>query len=444
MMKPPGQSPSGAIWAIFALLCTALLAYLLAAVPAQAYTYAIQPAFNDVAPSSFGNIVDFVVTGVEGVPLGMSLYLKRQTGSTPSPISYRFESIERCPAASFLGESFSYPANCSTGWQDIYLENIPLAGDLTDACELFTVDFNATTEMVANDYYHFRIARTGGQVALSCGSETNPIPYSRPAFSSSGEMYDHFVTLSTNNDPSGFILNQQNEDNSIVINQPTYGSTTASTTFNYSVFFSIPLSFDFRPETIRTIEIADAVTGVVQFLSTTTVPANSIETVTVTGTTTLPAGSKTIRAYYSYTNGTPYSNVVESFFNVVDNSYLAATGFNTPREGAGALSQNDCDLYDLGCQFQRALLFVFYPSENSLDRFANIWQQLLYLKPFGYVTVTLDQLKGIDGQGAGAFDLGEIPFLASIFTPFQTLLSGILWGVFGLWFYSRRLAHLDL
>lgn len=252
-----------------------------------------------------------------------------------------------------------------------------------------------------------------------------------------------FSGLSTGSD-SSFILDQSYEPEYIQIIKPIYGTTTATTSIYTEIFYSTPLSLDFRPTTTKTYIISDAVNGAIEYVYKATTTAGSAETITINENLTLATGSKKIEAFYADLNGIPYSEIDTSYFHVVNNTYFEATGLLNPNDSSGILTQNDCVLYDIGCQFQRAILFTFYPSENALERFSNIWQTLSYLKPFGYLTVSIEQLESIDSNATAKFSLGEIPFQETIFDPFRDSLSSILWAVFAIYFFLFRLRNINI
>jgi len=230
----------------------------------------------------------------------------------------------------------------------------------------------------------------------------------------------------------------------ITIVEPAYGATTATTTFNVAVNFKTAFSFDFRPTTTRHFEIVDALTNAVQYSYSQTVPTNTGENLQINQSVTVPEGSKYIRAMYLDQNGGIYSEVAESFFNVATNTFYASTGLLTPTSPTNELTQIDCDTFDVGCQFQKAVTYLFYPDQNVLDKFRNLWQTIAEKKPFGYVTHTISQLSQLSTSGSGAFDLGTVPFMDSIFSPFRTLMASILWALFAIFFYKNRLIHLDI
>lgn len=230
----------------------------------------------------------------------------------------------------------------------------------------------------------------------------------------------------------------------IQIVSPTYGETTATTTYNVHIQYKIPLSLDPRPATIRHFEIVDALTGNVDYTYNVNIPANSIEDIDISRTITTVQGSKYLRAMYTTTSGVPYSEVAEIFFNVATNTYKMATGLDNPQDVPADMSQIDCETFDVGCQFQKAMMFLLYPSDTVLNRFSKIWESIATKKPFGYVTVTISELKNLNTTSVHAFDLGTVPFQNEIFTPLKNALGAILWAVFLIYFYQRRLKHLEI
>lgn len=228
----------------------------------------------------------------------------------------------------------------------------------------------------------------------------------------------------------------------INIISPEYGTTTGNNV-DISVTFRTPITIDLRPTTTRTVVIRDAVTLIEEWRDEQTLEANAGEYVTYDYSAYLNNGSKLIFAYYALENGTIYSETAQSFFNVNTNTYEIATGLTTPNS-TPTETQNDCSTFDVGCQFQKAIMFLFYPSQTILDKFGNLWQNISTKKPFGYVTVTIQQLTNLDTNSAHAFDIGEVPFQTAIFDPFKIAIGSILWAVYAIYFYQRRLKHIDI
>jgi hypothetical protein len=236
-----------------------------------------------------------------------------------------------------------------------------------------------------------------------------------------------------------------NENRWIVIDEPTYGTTTPSTTVSLSIRYNSQPGFDYLvlPPQKYGYDIFDAVTGALLYSFSQTLSENTAFSTTVSTTTIQSIGSKIIRAYIrNASTSVDLATPFETFYNVATNTYLIATGLNSPQDSGGGLTQNDCAIFDVGCQFQRALIFLFVPS-SSLDKFRDLWTTLINIPPFGYVTVTIRQLQGIDASTTPAWTMPAAPFGDAIFTPIRTALAGILWGIFAFAFY-RRLKTIEL
>jgi len=245
--------------------------------------------------------------------------------------------------------------------------------------------------------------------------------------------------------PTG-TTNYTNQTTYVVINEPTYATTTATTSVNVNIKFSTPISFDPRPTTTRHYQITDALTDQIEYQYNYTLPANSAESILVNETITLTPGSKYITAYYALENGSVYSEVDEVFFNVVNNTYASSTGLDNPRASGGTLTQEitECEsAFDIPCQLQRAFIFLFKPSDNVLDRYSNIWQSIRTKPPFGYVTSIIDKLKSVDDNATAAWTMPALPFVDAVFDPIRSALALLLWGIYGIFLY-QRLTRLEI
>ena len=237
------------------------------------------------------------------------------------------------------------------------------------------------------------------------------------------------------------------ENQFINIISPEYGSTTASTSVDIIINYATVPSIDFRPSTTRRFDIFDAVTNELEYQYSFDLSPNSAESFQLIQNVNLSEGSKIITAgYYETESGALYSELSESFFNVATNTYLSVFGLNSPIDNnfSDLSALNDCSTFDVGCQFQRAIVFLFYPSENVLQKFGNIWQTISTKKPFGYVTVTIEQLENLGSAETPAFVLPDIPFMDTIFSPFRDFMSAILWAIFAIFFYQFRLKKIDI
>jgi len=260
------------------------------------------------------------------------------------------------------------------------------------------------------------------------------------------EMYDYIYGNAPSNNPIDFTDYEPTQEYKYIeiLSPQPYGTTTASTTVSISVRFQTPLTIDPRPTTTRAYYIVDAVTNEPEYSYTQVIGPNTAENITISEDVVLTPGSKILRASYFDQFQEPYGQIDETFFNVATNTYLTATGLVSPRATAGNLSQINCDLFNVGCQFQKAMTFLFTPSAGTLDKYTNTWQTIKSKRPIGYITVTIEQIKSLSSVGTPAFSLGTIPFMDTIFVPFRTLISAILWGIFAICFYHFRLKHIEL
>jgi len=316
-----------------------------------------------------------------------------------------------------------------------------------DASNLLREVFQGLPSITQFDYDNWRMYSFGSGTAYP-GPYAYIVAYTNDNLyyiNTRAELYAYLDTLYAPTPPTGTTTPPTLPvPKNIEILSPAYGDTTATTTYGVQIKYKTPFTLDFRPTTTRHFRIIDALTGEIQYQYNVLLEANSGENITITATTTTPAGSKYIRAMYLDEYGEIYSEVDEVFFNVATNTYLGATGRETPRDSTGTQTQIDCSLFDVGCQFQKAIQFLFTPDTDTLKRFSSLWQTIETKKPFGYVTMTINQLEQLDMTGAAAFSLGTVPFMDSIFTPFRTAIAGILWALFAIYFYTNRLRHIDI
>ncbi len=230
----------------------------------------------------------------------------------------------------------------------------------------------------------------------------------------------------------------------ITITRPTpYGVTLPVGPIDTRAYFFFDVAQATTTKTV--IEIYDAVTNQLQHTANVIIPTGNTVNFEMPVNFTMATGSKKMIASYRIASNNQDLLVPdESFFNVGTNTYLLATGLETPESIPAGLTQIECATFDVGCQFQKAMVFVFVPSQSVLNKFSTLWQELKYLKPFGYVTIIYDQIKAISVAGVGAYTMPVIPFISTIFDPLKTVMGIMLWGVFAFVFYNKRLKNLDI
>lgn len=221
--------------------------------------------------------------------------------------------------------------------------------------------------------------------------------------------------------------------------KPEYGTTTASTTVSLEANFYNEA--EYATTTRLQIDIVDALTGVLEDSSFVIVPAgfdvNSFFDVDFT----LSTGSKiAIASHQVASTNEVLFTPKDLFFNVIENTYLEATGIESPeRSGLGSdLSQIDCQTFDVGCQFQKAMTFLFLPTPDSLNKFALLWREIQQIPPFSIFATVQNIRSGIDdGNVTPAFTMPAIPFQNEIFAPLRTGVASVIWVLFGFAVYTR-------
>lgn len=107
--------------------------------------------------------------------------------------------------------------------------------------------------------------------------------------------------------------------------------------------------------------------------------------------------------------------------------------------------QITCDPTDNLFQYSLCKLgtFLFLPSQDSLDRFSDLKDQISAKVPFGYLPLIQDAYEGLSTT-TPAFALATSTALTeSIFTPIRTGLTFIIWIMFVLLLFNR-IKHFEL
>lgn len=347
-------------------------------------------------------------------------------------------------------ETCYYDDDCRTG--DVNLGQIysGYGNDIGNGTILSSTNYSFATTTVnsSSTYYLISIAPQGWFYHLDQYlQENNPMRiWTTPTDPTNAD--DNAITFQVcmNNCDIDFapMIGTSASTKYININKPTpYGTTTATTTVDFDI------SYYYNGETGTTTraeyKIYDAVSGSLEKNVFQLVPSGYDVNFFMQQTFDLATGSKKMIARYVIA-GTDQDLIapVETFFNVIDNSYYLATGMLSPQvSGLGSgLSQIDCDTFDVGCQFQKAIVFLFVPTPATLNKFTTLWNNLVVTVPFGYVNYIYQSFKQIK-MGEASFELPAIPFDTAIFTPIKNGISLMLWGIFAVFLY-RRFRKIDI
>jgi hypothetical protein len=95
----------------------------------------------------------------------------------------------------------------------------------------------------------------------------------------------------------------------------------------------------------------------------------------------------------------------------------------------------------LGNMFRDVIVWLFYPSQDALNQFGNLYDTIKAKPPIGYFTAVQSEL-GYLGAGSASITF-DTTAAAGIINPLRVGLIGILWIMFAFWIF-HRLRNLDL
>jgi hypothetical protein len=167
-----------------------------------------------------------------------------------------------------------------------------------------------------------------------------------------------------------------------------------------------------------------------------------------TSTTTAPIyNSFTLNAsldQYDETNyvfpygGTVINNIdaTSTIVSAVDN-YNATDFILNPRSLA-LYPEYECGITSLTGCFKNALIWAFYPTQETLDNWSSLFTVIQTKAPVGYFYVAKNGISGLSATSTKAFNVVIPSSLKTyIFNPFDIGISGILWLFFVFNFYKR-------
>ena len=326
----------------------------------------------------------------------------------------------------------SYSTLCS-GAHTFQGEDVPVVNNVL---QNYILPFSTTTYYITSEkYYKLRVfAHIGTNYIF-----TNISGTSTPNTCTAGCSGTPFYTLSVLTPPQTRVLS---------VNFPASGETATTTTFNFSfdVFVNQFVNqYEIKFYNAFTNELERTDTGVI----------NAEGTSTFTESVTLPAGShNAVIRLNDTTTGSTYSGydietgedyVFTRFFSVIYNQFEGLIGAtSTDFQALSALATTTCSFSNISGCFQNALVFLFFPNEQSLNNFTNLKKLVQDKPPFAYIFITTSALNSLNDNEAGNFEIEtEENILDNVFTPLDIALAGILWFLFALWFFNR-IRHMEL
>lgn len=103
-----------------------------------------------------------------------------------------------------------------------------------------------------------------------------------------------------------------------------------------------------------------------------------------------------------------------------------------------AYPEYECSITSITGCFKNALIWSFYPTEESIKSYYNFISLIQSKAPIGYFFVARDSIQGLNKDGTPTANV-TIPLSIKnyIFSPFDLGISGILWLFFLFSFYKR-------
>lgn len=230
---------------------------------------------------------------------------------------------------------------------------------------------------------------------------------------------------------------------------PYTGSTTASTIISYSFdFYNTGYSYPDYGKVC--IDFYNLEASPLQSAFQKTVCTDLILTGTqhVSGTTTLASGL-TNAIFYQWdetTNSHAHSTTTDF---IVVRSDLDFNGI--PKYDATTTPTVVCTDYSwitestkrLGCEItngiSQTIRFMFYPSQNTLNKFTNLKNNYANKPPFGYINSIINVFETATTTATSTTQIyiSQFSYVSNFFTPIRTGLSVILFLMFGVYIFTR-------
>lgn len=249
-----------------------------------------------------------------------------------------------------------------------------------------------------------------------------------------GESSAYSYMDKLNSDHVGSIYTPQDENLSEILSilDPTSGTTTPTTSVDFSfVFYNANDGSQVNQWGLRVYDRVNAIYFNYEF------DLPSGEYGQTTETITLPASMYEAELFLFNSSApdlirSPLS--VQFNVNFDPRIYFGIDDFDE----LGLLATSTCSIGNLSGCVQNAMIFLFYPSKNVLDRFNTLKTDFENKPPFGYIAMYTDQLANLSETGEESFELViEENISNKIFSPLKTGLSSIIWVCFGFWIFNR-------
>lgn len=139
----------------------------------------------------------------------------------------------------------------------------------------------------------------------------------------------------------------------------------------------------------------------------------------------------------------PYGGTIINNLDATSTEVSAVSQYNAddftlnPRQLA-LYPEYECGITSLTGCFKNAIIWAFYPTQETLDNWNSLLTTIQTKAPVGYFFMTRDSISGLSATSTKAFNVVIPSSLKTyIFNPFDTGIAAILWFFFIFNFYKR-------
>ena len=133
-----------------------------------------------------------------------------------------------------------------------------------------------------------------------------------------------------------------------------------------------------------------------------------------------------------------YSTLLDATSTVLIASTTDLWNIGTTTRGIFLYPEYICDITSITGCFKNALIWAFYPTQQTIEDFYNLQTLIQSKAPFGYFSVVKKSINSLSATSTPSFSI-IIPnsLKIYIFNPFDIAISSILWLFFLFNFYKR-------
>lgn len=314
----------------------------------------------------------------------------------------------------------------------------------TSSTHIQTVfDFNECHILTSGIKYYFTWANKGNTIPWTIGESLSPATIVYPWAQNSGGTWTRYTSFFWDFELTG----ENNEQITIV--HPTDGDPVST---KFGTFWT----------DLNTIRSSSTIIYV--DYATSTANLGSVSTLTGRASYAIPGTGESIwdtRAYVPYpvpfVDGQNYKAIARIYDGLTSKASSTVISF-TPSANYSPLPYDlpigsigiptststemtiTCDPNDplFTRSFCKLFVYLFIPDDASFARFGEIGDLIARKPPFGYISSINTAFNTLSTSTVSStIDMSAFSGIESIFTDFKTLISWIMWLLFGFWVYNK-------